>query len=149
MWHFHWKMRVVCIYSKFFFISWFTFCISLVENMVKKNCNRFPIVVLLTTLIYSHQTNAYLFYWFTNWIFKKLGAFNMSLERSWNTFPMVYYMPPKSQNCSCKTQKIICNRLVNVDQGVKRTAMGKQLRFFLPCFLLVICNGNTYYIKKT
>jgi hypothetical protein len=28
--------------------------ITLVENMVKKNCNRFPIAVLLITLICSH-----------------------------------------------------------------------------------------------
>jgi hypothetical protein len=28
--------------------------IPLVENMVKKNRSRFPIAVLLTTLIYSH-----------------------------------------------------------------------------------------------
>ena len=35
---------------------------ALVENMVKKNRNRFPIAVLLTTLICSQYTTAYLFF---------------------------------------------------------------------------------------
>jgi hypothetical protein len=32
--------------------------VTLVENIAKKNCNHFPIAVLLTTLICSHLTIA-------------------------------------------------------------------------------------------
>ena len=39
---------------------------SLVKHMVKKNRSCFPIVVLLITLICSHQTNANLYFWSTN-----------------------------------------------------------------------------------
>jgi hypothetical protein len=48
--------------------------------MVKKNRNRFPIAVLLTTMIYNHQTIAYLFIWFYNNNFEILGACNTPLE---------------------------------------------------------------------
>jgi hypothetical protein len=40
--------------------------VALVENMAKKNRSRFLIAVLLTTLICSQETIAYLFFWFTN-----------------------------------------------------------------------------------
>ena len=36
--------------------------VALVENMVKKNCSRFSVVVLLTTLVFTHQTVTILFY---------------------------------------------------------------------------------------
>ena len=38
---------------------------ALVENMVKKNCSRFPIAVLLTTLIYSLENDCRFFFGFT------------------------------------------------------------------------------------
>ena len=48
--------------------------VSLVENMVKKNYSRFPIAVLLTTLICSQLTIADLFFFsFTTAILKFLG----------------------------------------------------------------------------
>jgi hypothetical protein len=42
--------------------TWKVDMMSLVENMVKKNCGRFPIAVLLTTLICSQFTTAYFFF---------------------------------------------------------------------------------------
>ena len=54
--------------------------LSLVENMVKNNRNRFPIAVLLTTLICSHRTTAHLFFWFYDYNFEIMGACNTPLE---------------------------------------------------------------------
>ena len=47
------------------------------SNMVKKNRNRFPLAVLLTTLIYIQYTTANLCFWFTKWNFKNLGIMRL------------------------------------------------------------------------
>jgi hypothetical protein len=54
---------------------------TLVENMEKKNNSRFPIAVLLTILIHSHQTTVDLYFWFYDCNFEILGAYNTPLER--------------------------------------------------------------------
>jgi hypothetical protein len=56
--------------------------ITLVENMVKKNRSCFPIAVLLTTLIRSHETSVDLFFWFYDYNFDIFGAFHIPLDRS-------------------------------------------------------------------
>ena len=55
--------------------------ISLVENMVKKNHIRFPIAVLLTTLICSHITTTKIYFSFCDCKFKSLGACDIPLEK--------------------------------------------------------------------
>jgi hypothetical protein len=54
---------------------------TVVESMVKKNRNRFPIAVFLTTLICSHQTTVNLFFWVYDCNFEIMGACNTPLER--------------------------------------------------------------------
>jgi hypothetical protein len=63
------------------FTVWQLLSLTLEENMVKKNRSHFPIAVLLTTLICSHQTIAYLFFWFNDCNFEIMGACNTQLER--------------------------------------------------------------------
>jgi hypothetical protein len=46
-----------------------------------------------------------LFFWFTNWNFENLGAFNIPLDRSWKYLSNGVLHAPDIQNCSCKTEK--------------------------------------------
>ena len=54
---------------------------SLVENYAKKNRSRFPIVVLLTTLICNHLTTTYFSLLFYNCNLDLLGVCSTPLER--------------------------------------------------------------------
>jgi hypothetical protein len=70
----------------------------LVENMVKKNRSRFPIVFLLTTLICSHQTTANLFFWFYECNFEILVACNTPLDVFMNKHFNYYGLSEEDQN---------------------------------------------------
>jgi hypothetical protein len=63
---------------------------ALVENMIKKNRSRFPIAILLTTVISNHQMTANLFFLFYNYNFEIFGARNTPLERYFKTFLAVF-----------------------------------------------------------
>jgi hypothetical protein len=107
----------------------------LVENMVKNNCSHFPIAVLLTTLICSLWTIAYLFFWFYNCNYEILGARN-TLERYFQDLYSGILKAPKFLKFQLVDQKykfaFVWWLQIKV---IKRTTMGKQLRFFFTmCF---------------
>ena len=101
---------------------------ALVENMVKKNRNRYPIAVLFTTLICSHKMNAYLFLVFDfTTASLKMGACNILLERSIQDLSSGILKAPKFLKFQLVNQKKqICIRLVTVNRGGQKTCNGKM-----------------------
>jgi hypothetical protein len=84
--------------------------------MVKKNRSHFPIVVLLTTFICSHQTTAYLFFWFYNCNFEIMGACNTQLERYFQDLSNITLKAPCILKILVgKPKKQIYIRLVTTD----------------------------------
>ena len=68
---------------------------SLVENIVKKNRSRLSIAVLLTTLICTRLMTTHLFFGLPTEVLGIWGLLVYCWKRLENTFPTVYYMPPK------------------------------------------------------
>ena len=102
---------------------------ALVENMVKKNHNRYPIAVLFTTLICSHKMNAYLFLVFDfTTASLKMGACNILLERSIQDLSSGILKAPKFLKFQLVNQKKqICSCLVTANQGGQKNRNGKTI----------------------
>ena len=62
---------------------------TVVESMVKKNRNHFPIAVFLTTLICSHQMIVNLFFWVYDCNFEIMGACNTAGD-SWHSSKIIH-----------------------------------------------------------
>ena len=111
--------------------------VSLVENMVKKNCSRFFIVVLLTTLICSKRLHI-CFLGFTTVILRFWGHVIHGWKGIFKTYLAVYLKTPKSLKFQLVNQK---NKYAIVYwlqiMVVQKTAMGKRLWFFFTMFLIV------------
>ena len=72
----------------------------------------------------SKQLQIFLF-WFTNWKFKNLGAFNILLYRSWKfTFQRCITCPKHFKIAVIKPNKQICSRLLTADQGGQKNRNG-------------------------
>ena len=104
---------------------------TLVENMVKKNRSRFPIVVLLITMLCSRYTNANLFsltYQLTLWVFWVLKI------------PFQRKCPKTFQFAVAKWKINFCSGYVTGDRDGQKNgnAMGERLRFFFTMFSTTI-----------
>ena len=111
---------------------------ALVENMVKKNRNRYPIAVLFTTLICSHKMNAYLFLVFDfTTASLKMGACNILLERSIQDLSSGILKAPKFLKF-----QLVNKKKTNMHSFSDcKSGWSKDLQWenaygiFLPCFL--------------
>ena len=70
------------------------FHITLVEKWRKKNRNRYPIAVLLTTLICSHITTTKFYFSFCDCKIKCFGACDILLERCFQDISNVVLRAP-------------------------------------------------------
>ena len=99
--------------------------LSRVENIAKKNRSRFPIAVLLTTLICSHKTTTNICFVFCACKFKCLGACNIPLERNNQDLSNGNLQAPKYLKCQLVSQeKQICNYLAIAEHGGQKNRNG-------------------------
>ena len=100
---------------------------SLVENYAKKNRSRFPIAVLLTTLLCSHLTTTKIYFSFCDCKCKCVGVCDIPLERHFQDLSNDMLQAQKYVKCHSVTEeKQICSCLSTAEQGGQKNRNGQN-----------------------
>ena len=110
--------------------------------MVKKNRSHFSIAVLLTTLICTHLTTAYSFFWFYDCNFEILGACNTPLEMYFQDLPSDILKAPKFLKFQFVNPKKMHSFSVCRSGWSNEPQWENDCGSFLPCFLLLLVVGS-------
>ena len=112
---------------------------SVVENYVKKNHNRFPIAVFLTTLIYSPYTTTF---FFSTIIYEFFGAYNILLEKYYQNLSKSILQAPKFQEFKILSSR--CPTLFDETCGSKFKGQGmEEIACLMGCDVIQAHRGWT------